>query len=375
MSSTVKDIKPHWSELPPTWRYVIGMAMQAGELVLKLGCLGAIATSTWVIVDQETNKSWGARFRKVSAVAEAVAGFYDDDFKALISKGDVIAGYTVNSGFGLRMHPIHQEMRMHSGIDLPTPEGVSVHAIGYAGDRVSVRCWSDPKGYGTVADMTSSAFPEITFRAAHLSHCKGGEHRAGAVVAKTGNTGGSTGAHLHWEQLQGGVAQAPQKGYLVWALNGRKPSERLGDTIALYQAIVAKESGGDHTAVNPDTGALGLGQVMPQNLNCSWDGKPKSNCGWDYDVLGRDVSPQEFLQNPEIQQQIVGVKLESALQRQIQAGHDMNTAVKRVAAEWYSGNPELAHDTRPQAGYESIKSYADAAVEKFNRINAENLNK
>lgn len=171
------------------------------------------------------------------------------------------------------------------------------------------------------------------------------------------------------------MAQAPQKGYLVWALNGRKPNERLGDTIALYQAIVAKESGGDHRAVNPDTGALGLGQVMPQNLNCSWDGKPKSNCGWDYDVLGRDVSPQEFLQNPEIQQQIVGVKLESALQRQIQAGHDMNTAVKRVAAEWYSGNPELAHDTRPQAGYESIKSYADSAAEKFHRLRQENLEK
>jgi hypothetical protein len=134
VNSTVKNYKPHWSELPPTWRYVIGTAMQAGELVLKLGCVGAIAASTWVMVDQETNETWGARFRKVSAVAEAVAGFYDDDFKALISKGDVIVGYTVNSGFGLRMHPIHQEMRMHSGIDLPTPEGVSVHAIGYAGD-------------------------------------------------------------------------------------------------------------------------------------------------------------------------------------------------------------------------------------------------
>ena len=89
MNSTVKRYKPHWSELPPTWRYVIGTAMQAGELVLKLGCVGAIATSVWVMVDQETNETWGARFRKVSAVAEAVAGFYDDDFKVSISKGDV----------------------------------------------------------------------------------------------------------------------------------------------------------------------------------------------------------------------------------------------------------------------------------------------
>lgn len=375
MNSTVKDYKPHWTELPPVWRYVIGTAIQYGELVVKLGCAAAIATSVFVMVDKDTNETWGARFRKTTAVAGAVAGFYTDDFKAQVNVGDAIAGYTVSSGFGLRMHPIHKTMKMHQGIDLPTPEGVALHAIGQAGDRVSVRCWSDPKGYGTVADITSSAFPGITFRAGHLSHCKGGEHRAGAVVAKTGNTGGSTGAHLHWEQLQGGVAQAPQKGYLLWALNGRQPNERMGDTIALYQAIVEKESGGDHTAVNPDTGALGLGQVMPQNLNCSWDGKPKSNCGWDYDVLGRDVSDQEFLQNAELQQQVVGAKLESALQRQIQAGHDMDTAVKRTAAEWYSGNPELTTDTSPQAGYESIKSYADTAAERFNRIRQENLEK
>lgn len=56
MNSTVKDIKPHWSELPPTWRYVIGTAMQAGELVLKLGCVGAIASSVWVMVDRRRMK-------------------------------------------------------------------------------------------------------------------------------------------------------------------------------------------------------------------------------------------------------------------------------------------------------------------------------
>lgn len=40
-------------------------------------------------------------------------------------------------------------------------------------------------------------------------------------------------------------------------------------------------------------------------------------------MLGRDVMPQEFLQNPEIQQQSMGAKLESALQHQIQAGHNI----------------------------------------------------
>jgi hypothetical protein len=68
----------------------------------------------------------------------------------------------------------------------------------------------------------------------------------------------------------------------------------------LYREIVPKESGDNHIAVNPDTGALGLGQ------------QAEVNCGWDYDVLGRDALPQEFLQNPEIQRQIVEVNLKSA---------------------------------------------------------------
>ncbi len=34
----------------------------------------------------------------------------------------------------------------------------------------------------------------------------------------------------------------------------------------------------------------------------------------------------------------------------------MKTALNRMAAEWYSGDPELAHDTRPNAVYELIKS-------------------
>jgi hypothetical protein len=158
----------------------------------------------------------------------------------------------------------------------------------------------------------------------------------------------------------GATRQEPQKGYLKWVLTGRKPMEKVGDEIALYRAIVAKES----SAVNPHTGALGLGQVMPQNLDCSWDGTADKNCGWDYDVLGKDVTPQEFLASPEIQQQIVGAKLEAAFHTQLQAtGHNTTEAVRRTAAEWYSGDPNKANDTSPQAnGYESIKSYADTIL-------------
>ncbi len=79
-----------------------------------------------------------------------------------------------------------------------------------------------------------------------------------------------------------------------------------------------------------------------------------------------------YTENNEALQQIVGAELEAAFQRQIQAGHDRNKAVRRTAAEWYSGDPDKANDTTRQAwGYESIQSYADSAVEAFQSLRQE----
>lgn len=54
-NSAVSQHKPHWTELPPTWRWVIGTALQTGDVVLKLGCVALIGASTWVMLDKDTN--------------------------------------------------------------------------------------------------------------------------------------------------------------------------------------------------------------------------------------------------------------------------------------------------------------------------------
>ena len=77
----------------------------------------------------------------------------------------------------------------------------------------------------------------------------------------------------------------------------------LIDIPALKESIIAQESNGDPSAVNPDSGALGLGQVMPENI--AGTGK-----GWDYEALGRDVTAAEYLANPRIQTQIIEHQLE-----------------------------------------------------------------
>ena len=70
------------------------------------------------------------------------------------------------------------------------------------------------------------------------------------------------------------------------------------------RSLGIQESHNDPTVVNPRTGALGKYQVMPQNLTASWDGKVRANAGWDYEALGRDVTKEEFLANPQLQERV-----------------------------------------------------------------------
>ena len=133
-------------------------------------------------------------------------------------KGDRIAGYEVSSPFDLnRTHPVTGEVRPHWGFDLATPVGAPVYAVGKMGDKVSVKCWEDPGGGGTVITMD---VPGLGGQAQvlHLSKCVGtGQYQAGQIVAATGNSGVSTGPHAHIELIQGDQKVPPPAG-LGWAL-------------------------------------------------------------------------------------------------------------------------------------------------------------
>lgn len=142
-------------------------------------------------------------------------------------------------------------------------------------------------------------------------------------------------------------------------------------------AIMQQESGGNYSAINKDKGALGKYQVMPQNLwgpkywkdkstqtysylmsHLDEIGTPKQ--GWDYQYLGRDITPREFLQSQELQEKISQKQFLANYNARLKArGGDHEAAFKDSARIWYSGS--WMPSDKPQGAYPTINQYASQA--------------
>jgi murein DD-endopeptidase MepM/ murein hydrolase activator NlpD len=108
----------------------------------------------------------------------------------------------MTSGFGPRMHPVLGEGRWHLGVDLAAPEGTPVHA---AADGVVEEASRHP-GLGNLLVLSHEG--DRKTRYAHLSGFEasiapGMLVRRGQLIGYVGQTGLSTGAHLHFEVYVG----------------------------------------------------------------------------------------------------------------------------------------------------------------------------
>ncbi|HEY9696761.1 MAG TPA: peptidoglycan DD-metalloendopeptidase family protein [Trichocoleus sp.] len=284
-------------------------------------------------------------------------GTLDPIYSKEIQEGAQIDGYSVTSGYGERTAPKEGASTEHRGVDLATPTGTQLYAFG---GSLKVECQQDSGG-GLVATLTPSTI-EFTFRAMHLDKCESGEFKEGQVWGTTGDSGNSTGPHLHWEQLKDGQHVHPTEGFLWWVLQGKSPKpygfkaeKGFGDaTDKLYQAIIQQESGGDHTAINADSGAIGIGQVMPENVS-----------NWTEQCLGKSLSSDAFATDETAQKQTVSCKLKEYWNAAKERGEGDFDACRSVAAQWYSGDPSLKDSDAPQAGYPSIKAYTESVCSNF----------
>ena len=114
----------------------------------------------------------------------------------------------VGSGFGFRLDPITGRNALHTGLDFPAEVGAPIRAAA-AGMVVGIERHAE---YGLVLEIDHGN--GLSTRYAHIaSHdvAPGALVKRGQLVARVGNSGRSTGPHLHFEVRVGDVPQDPAR--------------------------------------------------------------------------------------------------------------------------------------------------------------------
>src|SRR5512146_2172999 len=135
---------------------------------------------------------------------------YFDDQKSLLASTPSIwptRGW-VTSDFGTRLDPYTADRKMHQGMDIATPHGQPI----YTPSDGTVVFVGTEGGYGKVLVVDHGY--GVKTRYGHLSEVNvriGDRVRRGDKVASVGNTGRSTGPHLHYEVRVNGIPENPRK--------------------------------------------------------------------------------------------------------------------------------------------------------------------
>lgn len=150
------------------------------------------------------------RYYQYRSAEDDTVDFFDEQGKSnrkfLVRKP--IADGIFRSGFGMRYHPILRYSRLHSGVDWANRIGTPILA---AGDGVvSMANWDT--GYGRRVEIQHPYDFMTTY--SHLSGFapgirEGVRVRQGQVIGYLGNSGLSTGPHLHYEVMVKGEFKDP----------------------------------------------------------------------------------------------------------------------------------------------------------------------
>ena len=131
---------------------------------------------------------------------------YDEYLARLALQGDnppsnakwvtPVSGYRLTSAFGMRKHPVLKVTRMHNGIDMACKAGTPIYAT-RAG--TVTRTAYQANGAGNYVSINHlDGFSSIYMHMTHYVVSQGQTVSQGQLIGYVGNTGISTGDHLHF---------------------------------------------------------------------------------------------------------------------------------------------------------------------------------
>lgn len=140
---------------------------------------------------------------------EEVRGFLTEQSSLLSSKPSGLpARGWLTSNFGIRQSPFSSERVMHEGIDIAARVGTPVYST--AAGIVSEAQYED--GYGKLVVIDHGyGYKTLYGHNSKLMVKVGQRIKRGDLIAASGNTGSSSGAHVHYEVRLNGVPLNPRK--------------------------------------------------------------------------------------------------------------------------------------------------------------------
>ena len=171
--------------------FIPGRDLTMDELQLTLDGLDALASRRSDVMTVIESRLFEQKVKKMMVPTQAP-----------------VVDVSLGSGFGWRIDPIAGSSALHTGLDFPAEPGTPIFA---AAGGVVVAQEFHPQ-YGNMLEIDHGN--DLITRYGHSSRVfvkKGDLVKRGQKIAAVGNTGRSTGPHLHFEVLVQGVPQDPQK--------------------------------------------------------------------------------------------------------------------------------------------------------------------
>ncbi|MCK5171507.1 MAG: M23 family metallopeptidase, partial [Bacteroidales bacterium] len=126
-----------------------------------------------------------------------------------VKKGEDVK---ISSGYGMRIHPISKKEMMHNAVDIKAPVGTPVYATADGLVRKVKQNYKQGEGYGKYIIIDHEGGYSTLYAQLYDYNIKEGiEVKSGDVIGFVGQTGLSTGPHLHYEVMKDGENVDPEK--------------------------------------------------------------------------------------------------------------------------------------------------------------------
>jgi len=222
-ASSIVDMKGQMSRLKELDERLRSLAhMGGGEKDQRLGIGGSKEMST-INLDELGNKTHKEMMEQMSQELDNLKGdaakqelsmkrltdFFEHRNSVLGATPDIwpVRGF-ITSEFGRRNSPIYGTTQFHEGLDIGN--GIGTPVVAPANGTVTEAGYQS--GYGRYIKIAHGYGMETLF--GHLSESMvitGQRVKKGETIGKVGNTGSSTGPHLHYEVRVNGVPVNPRK--------------------------------------------------------------------------------------------------------------------------------------------------------------------